>query len=209
MTFWRDLRPRVWRHASDEALLLLATAGASQCDPRLATHVAVCGNCHARLTYLLRALADARREAAAQANQIFPPARLERQRASILRRIGGSKAAARILPFPGLVAVAPGARPQFWKRSVAAAAVAGLVLGAAAGRVLLPPSGGRLLTQQNDAPLEHAPSRVPGPELVRASWSADELFLEDFEAAVGGTRVEPLLALDALTPDLPGDIGGR
>ncbi|MGE3843306.1 MAG: hypothetical protein AB7I50_17180 [Vicinamibacterales bacterium] len=181
-------------------------AGTLDGDPRLGDHLKACAPCQARLTELDRILAQERRAAVAEADAAFGGARLERQRASILRRIGGSRAAARILPFPGAVPTAP--RPRhFWKRSIAAAAVAGVILGAVAGRLLPSRSA---TTASVPATAERAAAPRLGPEVVRAaSWSADEQFLQDFEAAIGERRVEPLIALDALTPDWPTDFAVR
>jgi len=180
-------------------------AGTLHGDLRLADHLKDCATCQARFAELDRVLAQERRAAAAEADAAFGGTRLEQQRASILRRIGGSRAAARILPFPGAMQPAP--RPhRLWKRSIAAAAVAGIVLGAVAGR-LLP---ARSASAGAPAAVERtAPTRV-GAEVVRAAnWSADEQFLQDFEAAIVESGVEPLVALDALTPDWSIDLAVR
>lgn len=183
----------------------MALAG-SDYDPRLAAHIAECSACHARLTELDHQLVHERRTAIAEADAAFPSIRLERQRASVLSRIGGTRAAARILPFPGQTAAV--VRPHhLWKRSIAAAAVVGLVLGAAAGRLL--PSRTSNAAVATRAADRVAPPSIASVDVVRAAWSADEQFFEDFEAALGASRVEPLLALDALTPDLPSDLGVR
>ncbi len=77
--------------------------------------------------------------ARAAADAAFTPAALDRQRQSIMERIGKLGAAARVLPFPaGPAATSRPAVPAADRRWVLAAAAAGIILGIGVGRL---PSG--------------------------------------------------------------------
>lgn len=128
------------------------------------------------------------------ADAAFGRGRLERQRAAIGRRVAqrSSGAHARVLRFPGAVVRTAAAQP--WRRWVAAAAVMGLVAGAAAGRFFLP-------TPRPSASLSRTlPTAQITPAHLRMS-PGDEAFLIEFDAALAGPSGAPLRALDALTPD--------
>jgi hypothetical protein len=193
---WRIPRARAFYHPGDDALTLLALVGPGGVSAAIVSHVTSCSQCAVRLAALEQRLAEDRRAAVAEADHTFQPPRLERQRASVLRRIGGSRAAARILPFPahGPVVVTP--RHQIVRRSVAAAAVAGLLIGVFAGRLLDPT---RQFFRSSSLDRQASVTRQ-GVQTVRAAVVSDEDFLLDFEAALGAPRVEALQALDELTP---------
>ena len=126
------------------------------------------------------------------ADAAFGPGRLDRQRAAIDRRVAlrSVGAHARILRFPGAVVRSAVAQP--WRRWVAAAAVTGLIAGAAAGRFLLPYPAASLARTLPTARVTPAQLRMsPG----------DEAFLIELDAALSGPPGAPLRALDALTPD--------
>jgi hypothetical protein len=200
---WSLSRIRGFRHASDDALTFLALVGPEASPVRLTDHLGVCRQCALRLQDIAEALAADRRQVATEHDQEFTPARLERQRASVLRRLGGSKAAARILPFPAHGPVTPAVPGRhFMRRSVAAAAVGGLIVGGAAGRLLDP----HRQPAFRPAPAE---TRTLAPEdgvqTVRVATFSEEAFLGEFEAAIGAPRIEPLRALDALTPQAADD----
>jgi hypothetical protein len=190
-------------HASDDELAVLAFADFRGCDPAVSEHAVSCRECGLRLRALQQALADDRHEAIAEADRAFPAGRLEQQRANILRRIGGSRAVARILPFPAHGPhMAPTGHRVAW-RPIAAAALTGLIVGTFAGRLLGPAD---LASRASGS---HPPAAIvapaASPPLLQASAAAEEAFLRDFEAAVGSPRVEPLRALDELTPHGPDD----
>lgn len=198
---WNLSRIPGFRHASDDALVFLSLVGPEASPERLVAHVAHCEHCASRLAAIDRRLADDRARLVANDDQAFAPVRLERQRGQILKRIGGSRAAARILPFPAHGPMVPAApHRSAVRRSVAAAAVAGLVIGGAAGRLFDPhPARDVAMSRPQVVALDRTPSVRP------ASAVSEELFLGEFEAAVGASRVEPLMALDALTPS-PADV---
>lgn len=128
------------------------------------------------------------------ADAAFGPARLVRQRAAIDRRVAQRSrgAHARILRFPGAVVRTAAAHP--WRRWVAAAAVAGLLAGAGAGRFLFP----------DPRPTSSLASTAPTGRVTPAQFRmspGDEAFLIEFDAALSGRPGAPLRALDALTPD--------
>lgn len=128
------------------------------------------------------------------ADASFGAARLDRQRAAIERRVAQRAMGvhARILRFPGSVVRTAVAQP--WRRWVAAAAVMGLVTGAAAGRFLLPyPTPASSLARA-------LPTVGAGSGQLQMS-PGDEAFLIEFDAALSGPSGAPLRALDALTPD--------
>lgn len=205
MSRWSLARIPGFRHASDDALVFLALVGPEASPERLVAHVARCSRCTVRLGTVEQTLADDRQRNVAEGDQAFSAARLERQRAQVLKRIGGSRAAARILPFPAHGPVTPAApRHAFMRRSVAAAAVGGLLIGGAAGRLFDPHQPAR---QVRTADVRGVPAAIV-PE-VRTAALSEETFLGEFEAAIGAPRVEPLMALDALTPRPADDVPGR
>jgi hypothetical protein len=174
-------------HLSDDQLLDLCLGG----DER---HVAECAACEARrvdLAALLHEVADA---AAHRADTAFPAERLARQQARILQRIEQVGRPGRIIAFPhhGQAAALLRARPRL--RWIAAAAVAGLVIGLAAGHL------------QHDIPARAStpsvsasrPTDAPDARTLRAvatSLSEDE-FLGQIEMAADspgpGTALRPL-----------------
>jgi hypothetical protein len=166
----------------------------------LVAHVSACTRCSARLEELIEAVAEDRRRVIGEADRGFSSLRLEHQRAAILRRIGGSRAAARILPFPAPAAAAAQPRRQRVRRWGAAAAVATLIVGAGAGRFLGPRSS--LFPAYPSAP-PYGASVAHELETLQASVATDEAFLLDFEASLGTPHVEPLRVLDELTPAYP------
>ena len=132
----------------------------------------------------------------AEADAAFGAPRLARQRTSIARRVAQRSAGvhARILRFPGAVVRTATTHP--WRRRVAAAAIAGLLAGTAAGRYIFAPV-------HVGSGLGHAavaPVVAGSPEDPRMS-PGDEAFLIELDAALSGRPGAPLRALDALTPD--------
>jgi hypothetical protein len=196
VTIWPLRTTSASGHLGDDELAVIALAGPDGAGEAAATHVLGCPTCSERLLAVGRLLDDTRDAAIAEADRLFPAARLDRQRASILRRIAGSKGAARILPFPSHGTVAP-VRHHRARRYVAAAAVAGLLIGAVAGRFFYLPQ--QPLTRAARAPIGSA-EPTAAVATAQVSLVGDEAFLSDFEAALGGPRVAPLQALDAMTP---------
>lgn len=187
------MTPRPDPHLDDATLRLLAIDPAAL-DGRQSTHLAGCPRCHEAAARARRDAAALRAEATTAADVAFSPAALDRQRRSILARITRGQRSARVLAFPAPdVAIS---RHRADRRWLAAAAAAGLVLGALAGQL---PHLGR-----GPADQVTAPSAAPPPTAVvtaRAdSRPFDDTLLREVEAALApGSRPE-LRALDALTP---------
>jgi hypothetical protein len=203
----RHLLERLSGHPSDERLALLALAeGGSAPDPWLdhaRAHVGACPACGERLSALARTLADARLAAEAEADAQFPQARLERQQAQILRRLGAGRTPARVIPFP-----AP-ARPQsparrVARRWIAAAAAVGLFVGVVAGRLVGPQPVSILHMVGPHAPAVTSPA-TGGHDM----GFGEEEFLVELEAAAFRPQIEPLRALDELTPRVASPAGVR
>jgi hypothetical protein len=196
--FWHFTHPArlASRHLTDDDLTVFLLGGPLGTGTD-AAHVADCRRCATRLAALEALLAEDRHRLVAEADAAVTPSRLERQRAAILRAIGGSRAAARILPFPHHGPVTATTRRSLIQRSVAAAALAGLVIGGVAGRLLGPRHTATQPAMVNQA---RALSSPVADEPLQVSDAGDEAFLLELEAAIGEPRLEPLSALDALTP---------
>lgn len=165
-------------------------------DERIAAHAGACAECRAEAEAIAAALADLRTDLEAQADAAFTPLALDRQRAAIMRRLMPAERA-RILSFPARGPARPSAYGHA-RRWVAGAAAAGLILGVVAGRVLLP-SGPQLWQQgSSSAPSAAATTARALPATVPVD--ADEIFLTELDMAAVQPRIEPLLAIDALTP---------
>lgn len=176
------------RHVDDTTLRLLALDPGAVTGP-VASHLRDCRRCQARAADATRQLDGARTDAHAEADAAFSGADLDRQRRSILARIARGHRSARVLPFPGHEPVAAPHRAD--RRWLAAAAAAGLVLGALAGQ--LP----HLVAPESAT----ARATVPAVVATRADTRPleDTLLSEVEEALDTGARPE-LRALDALTP---------
>lgn len=177
------------RHLDDSTLRLLALDAGAQ-TPRQAGHLRSCARCQARRVTVADALDDVRLEADAAADAHFSAADLDRQRRSIMGRLTRGGRAARVLHFPGHEIVS--AAPRADRRWLAAAAAAGLVLGALAGQLphLLRPV----------APVETAASVGAPSRSGAADALADDTLLSEVEAALDEAPRSALAALDALTP---------
>lgn len=180
----------------DEAALL---AGAVSADPTVVRHIADCPACAARVEAAEGVWKDVREAAAAEADAAFTDGRLARQHASVMRRLDPSAHPARVLTFPSTVRlVAP--RHRVAVRWAAAAAVAGLLLGVSAGRVL------DRWPYRAPAPASHIVTTVPGAVEQRAAAGGttevvgEEAFLAAISTAPLTPSIEPLHALDAMTP---------
>ncbi len=203
---WLTRRAGPGRHPSDDDLTLLALAGIHAADVLVAVHVSECATCTERMARLEAALSSQRDQLAAAADRVFTPARLEHQRSAILHRIGGARLGARVLAFPRR-AVAGTPRRETLRRSVAAAAVAGLLVGAVAGRLFDP--GRTYLGRERQNASRITEDRTAGLEARQATAAADEAFLRDFETAVGAPQVEALRTLDELTPHPVDQVASR
>jgi hypothetical protein len=192
-------------HLSDDRLIELyvldAASGAEQ------QHLAECARCDARRVRLQRLLENVSDTAAAAADAAFPPERLARQQARILAHLQHEGRPARVIAFPAGYtqpeSVASRTRPS--SRWIAAAAVAGLVVGVIAGRFgheysFGRPGAARVIVAHTAAQpeLRTAGSTATIRE-VTASISEDE-FLNQLEIAVDAPAAAALQPIDDLTP---------
>ena len=162
-------------------------------DRPTAAHLDSCAHCRRQRERLAARLEATRVAARAAADAAFTPAALDRQRQSIMERIGKIGAAARVLPFPSAPA-APvrQAAPAADRRWVLAAAAAGIILGIGVGRL---PSGPQI---SSPAPMAVAP-RVATVEPAVDPRRDDRLLSDVEELLTRETRPE-FEALDGLTP---------
>jgi hypothetical protein len=174
-------------HLSDDQLLELCLGGHER-------HVADCAACEARRADLASLLHEISSAAASNADAAFPAERLARQQARILHRIEQVGRPGRIIAFPGHGQATALFRTRPRARWVAAAAVAGLVIGLAAGHLAhdIPgPISGR------PVPAVHVTDALEFPTLqaVATTFSEDE-FLGQVEMAADspgpGTALRPL-----------------
>jgi hypothetical protein len=199
------------RHLDEDAISALWSAqaagdasGSAPAPTEDDIHLRSCSECQSRYEAFAACLADARAEAVDQADEIFSTERLAAQQAQILRRLETLERPGRVLVFPRFRHSGPIARrgPQRW---VAAAAVAGLLVGLGAGELLdFRRSFGRgspagRLTSQTVAPVGQSARGALQP--VGLNFSVDDAVLyDDSDAASISPSVEALHALDALTP---------
>ena len=179
-------------HLSEDRLLDVALDRAPHNAER--GHLDSCPRCDAQLRRLTQLLTDATEVAGAEADAVFTPERLARQRARILQQIDQGGRHGQVVTFPtGQVRPARSLRTRTGMRWVAAAAVAGICVGMLAGRYALIPTG-----------REATVSRSPGPpaDMIRSVSAAmsEEEFLGRLELASEGTSGTALQPLHELTP---------
>jgi hypothetical protein len=183
-------------HLSDDRLVeLYFTENTSAQEQQ---HLGGCAECNTRRSTMAHLLDETALAAEEDLEAAFPADRLARQQLRILERAEAISGPARVISFPAAQPT-PGvaARTRSTSRWIAAAAVAGLVVGVVAGRVGRPLSidtrSARAVSQpisQNEAP----PIRT-----VSATLSDDEFLLE-LETAIERHDAGALRALDELTP---------
>lgn len=189
---------RRMRHLGDEELLALIESATSD------AHLESCQRCAVRHAELLCVIADLD-VVHAEADAVFDEERLLHQRTHILRRLEKNHGPARVLPFPAAAESVGGIRvfASAGRRWVAAAAIAGLVVGIFSGRLLTHRSDQATsdgLPQAYSASVRRAMSRpVVVPAELRTN-GRDEMLLEEVESAVAQPRVDELIAIDAITP---------
>ena len=186
------------RHVTDADLTAVwADARVGESTPNAAAaHVRECPACRARLTALSSWLDGLRIDARDEADAAFPRERLAAQHAQIMRRLEAMERPARVLAFPRFtkpVAVRDAGR-QRW---IAAAAVAGLIVGIGLGQKI----DLRHITTPGLAggpqPVQNASARVKPVNLL----SSDEVFLYDQEPSQVAERVpESLRSMHEITP---------
>jgi len=187
------------RHLQDERLLdaCLAVRQGERPDPPVAEHLADCGACRTRYEELVQVMDLVRQEGKTEADAVFTPERLHQQQVQIARRIEHVGRAARVISFPGrfvrrtMTASAAPSAPRW----VAAAAAAGLFIGAALGASYgWGARGGYDLA--SDRRMMPVATRGTTPGEV----AADDAFLSELEIALERPHTRELRAFDALTP---------
>jgi hypothetical protein len=184
-------------HLTDERLIELCLGGGTRGGAAGAgdAHVAACAECRDRCADLAALLDEVTGVAAAEADIQFPAERLARQQARILHRVEQDGRPGRLISFPAGQPQAPllvRSRPA--SRWVAAAAVAGLVVGLLTGQLL--PVG--QITAATPRMVSNEADTAVALRAVSTSLSDDE-FLGQVEAA-GSAGPAALRPLDAMTP---------
>ena len=181
-------------------------------------HLAHCPACDTRYE-TLSAEFDATRDAAlAEADAVCTADRMERQRDRILRRVDALHAGPRVLPFPAAIQNGHAApQPRVFRRWVAAAAVAGLLVGLGAGRMIF--NGASTTATTADARQQAAPGapaslrQAPTMRALHVEPAVnDEEFLSEIEMATAAPRTRELRAIYAFTLEESRDVartGGK
>jgi hypothetical protein len=190
-------------HLSDDRLIevcVLETPSAAEQH-----HLGACARCDARRVRLQSLLEDVAGASTTEADAAFPQERLARQQARILTQLLHDGRPARVIAFPAAHAHEPlVSRTRPSTRWVAAAAVAGLVIGVFAGRFghdytfIRPPATHVVARASDDAELRAAGSTGMIREVSAAI--SDEEFLSQIEGAIDGPAAAALQPLDELTP---------
>ncbi len=188
------------RHVSDADLTAVWTdvrLGESAA-PAAGAHVRDCASCRARLASLTSWLDGLRTDARQEVDEAFPRERLAAQQAQIQRRLEAMERPAKVLAFPRFTRAisVPQVGRQRW---IAAAAVAGLVVGIGLGQTF------RFVDSTSPTMLDGPPivsSRsLPNPAIQPISASSDEALLYDAEPVLSTERVpESLRSLHEITP---------
>jgi anti-sigma factor RsiW len=179
-------------HPDDERLLNRYLDPTDR-DDTLDRHLHACSACARRLRVLRRELDVLHQRAADLADLAFDDARLARQRASIVERLGGS-VRGRLLEFP-----AERARPwtptlpPFFVRAIAAAAMVLMVLAFGAGHLVSPWKRSSFAEPVSAGTLSPA----------TATHAAEDLFFADIDLALAQPRTAELRAIDEFTPHAP------
>jgi len=191
-------------HISDDRLMEVCMLEA----PSIAEqqHLGACARCDARRARLLALLDDVSGTAAADADAAFPPERLARQQTRILGYLLHNGRPARVIAFPAGPAHEPMvSRTRPSTRWVAAAAVAGLVIGIFAGRFghdysFLRPAGSPVIVARSANGLGLSAAGGAGSIREVSAAASDEEFLSQIEIAIDGPSAAALQPLDDLTP---------
>jgi hypothetical protein len=173
-------------------------------DPAVAAHLADCAACARQFDDLALFMDALRAEGDAEVEARFPADRLAAQRDHIAARLEHIGHAARVLSFPAHgPARTPVLRARFTARWLpAAAAAAGLFVGAALGTLYSPEpraGGPRPAAQGTAATGTPAPAAATTPS---AAAFDEEAFLNELDFAVEGPRTRELMLFDALTPSI-------
>jgi len=178
-------------------------------DPRVAEHLVDCDGCNRRYAELAGFMNAVRDEAEAEVDALYPPERLRAQQSQIERRLEHLGRAARVISFPGRFAGGRATPPgqRIATRWVAAAAAAGLFVGAAASMFFDEQSHAMRAARQVSAsrqlvgsvrPTRLMPVGTLGSAQPMIDTDAD--FLTDLDVALERPRTRELQPFDALTP---------
>lgn len=185
-------------HLSDDRLIELGATGTPSSSEQ--QHLGSCAACEGRRAANARLLEELSIAAHEDADAVFTAERLARQQTRILDRIDQEVRPARVIAFPAATEVMPAAvrrRPQA-TRWIAAAAVAGLLVGLAAGR--LGPETRRALGGGRQVAAT-APAPAPAGRIRPVSTTmSDDQLLGEIERAIDGRGGASIRALDELTP---------
>ena len=184
-------------HLSDDRLVELYFTETP--SAREQQHLGGCHDCDSRRSQIAHLLDETAQASAEDLDAAFPAERLARQQLAILERAEAAAGPARVISFPAGHAPAPGilSRTRTTTRWVAAAAVAGLVVGVVAGR-----AGRDFRPLNGPVSVPSTQARQGGGQAFRAvsaSLSDDE-FLVELESAIETQGGGALRALDELTP---------
>jgi hypothetical protein len=204
------------RHLDDNVLIrrYLADRGLAALDASDETplrHLAHCPACAARYETLRAGFDETREAAIADAEAACSADRMERQRERILRRIDSMQSGPRVLPFPAAGQNGHAAsQPRVLRRWVAAAAVAGLLVGLGTGRMVFDGSSRRMADASRQVAPASAPSTVRQAPTMRAMrvepGVSDEEFLSEIELATAAPRTPELRAIYAITLEESRDV---
>jgi len=195
-------------HLQDERLFdsYMAERNGEPVDPPIVEHLADCESCGTRYAELTAFMDTLRHAGNAEADSIFTADRLRAQRQQIARRIEHAGRPARVISFPGRLVrrTINASTARTAPRWIAAAAAAGLFLGAALGasyqwgahgrrgQRLIGPDAGTARSTRMAAIV----TRGTNP----AEAAADDAFLSDLEIALERPHTLELQAFEALTP---------
>lgn len=189
----------VRRYLAERGLEVLETS-----DEPLLRHLAHCASCRARYDALIVALDESRDMAVERVDAAFTADRLAHQRERIMRRIEAQNGA-RILAFPAATpAVRPSLHARPMARWVAAAAIAGVMIGVTANHylnVLDFAAGSRLASRRAAVAAPGAPHSAPVMRAVgtKGPQMNDDEFLSEVDGAIAEPRTSELAAIYALT----------
>jgi hypothetical protein len=183
-------------HLSDDRLVELYFTETPSAQEQ--QHLGACAECDAKRSSMAHLLEETALVAEEELEAAFPAERLARQQARILERVDAAGGPARVIAFPAAHVSTPGviSRTSSTTRWIAAAAVAGLVVGIVAGRAGRETPGSA--TARMVAP-PLAQSISPAVRTVSSTLSDDE-FLRELDTAIESRHSGALRALDELTP---------
>jgi hypothetical protein len=181
------------KHASETRLMAMAAG-----EPAT-VHVSACPACQARLAAMHDWASATAGDAAALADEIFTPARLDTQRARIARRLEAAGRSARVIAFPAGSPVAVPSGTGRLVRWAAAAAVGGVMIGFASGRLLIDRDAdqpGAAIVASAPAVRAALPSGAASGDVTREELDEEGLL----HAAYERVDVDALRTIDDITP---------